>query len=382
MILLKNASVYAPEFLGKKDILICQGKIEAIEDELSLSANLCTQLDCNGLTVAPGLIDPHVHITGGGGEGSFHTQVPPVQLSQLIQGGVTCVVGLLGTDGISRSVENLVAKAKSLTEEGITAYACTGSYGYPSVTITGDVKKDILFIHEILGTKLAVSDHRAPHVSFEEFTRLASDCRVAGMLAGKCGMLVMHMGDDPHGLELVRRALQDTAIPAKTFHSTHVNRRPALMQEAFELANKGCYIDMTCGGPQDESPAMYIQQAIQQGVALQQITLSSDGMGSWSVYDDSGNLLKMGYSAVDTVYLELRKMVQELQLPLEQALCFATKNTAQSLGLYPNKGCIRVGSDADFSIFDADFNLQHVIAGGRLFMQDSVIIRKGCYEPA
>ncbi len=66
----------------------------------------------------PGLIDNHVHITGGGGEGSFKTRVPEITLSKLIEGGITTVVGLLGTDGITRSVENLVAKAKALKEEG------------------------------------------------------------------------------------------------------------------------------------------------------------------------------------------------------------------------------------------------------------------------
>ena len=60
-------------------------------------------------------------MTGGGGEGSFHTQAPQVQLSSLIKGGVTTVLGLLGTDGISRSVENLLAKVKALKEEGISA---------------------------------------------------------------------------------------------------------------------------------------------------------------------------------------------------------------------------------------------------------------------
>ena len=33
------------------------------------------------------------------------------------------------------------------------------SYGYPSVTLTGDVKKDIMFVEEIIGVKLALSDH-------------------------------------------------------------------------------------------------------------------------------------------------------------------------------------------------------------------------------
>lgn len=196
MFLIKQAQVYAPEYLGVKDVLICGGKIEAIEDHIDDQIPFCQVIDGTGKKLTPGIIDPHVHITGGGGEGSFHTQVPPVKLSELISGGVTTVVGLLGTDGISRNVESLLARVKALREEGLTVYALTGSYGYPSVTLTGDVKKDIMFVEEIIGVKLALSDHRAPNVTVDELVRLASDTRVAGMLSGKCGMVTLHMGSD------------------------------------------------------------------------------------------------------------------------------------------------------------------------------------------
>lgn len=102
MLLIKGAEVYAPEYLGKKDVLIAGEKIERIGEDLPEYEG-CQVIDGTGRIVAPGFIDRHVHITGGGGEGSFHTQAPQVQLSDLIRGGVTTVVGLLGTDGISRS---------------------------------------------------------------------------------------------------------------------------------------------------------------------------------------------------------------------------------------------------------------------------------------
>ena len=174
MLLIKGAEVYAPEYLGKQDVLIAGGKIEKIGTDLPEYED-CQVIDGTGKIVTPGIIDRHVHVTGGGGEGSFHTQAPPVQLSKLIAGGVTTVVGLLGTDGISRSVENLVAKVKSLKEEGISAYCLCGAYGYPCPTITGDIRKDIMFVDEIIGLKLAISDHRAPNITTEELIRLGTD---------------------------------------------------------------------------------------------------------------------------------------------------------------------------------------------------------------
>lgn len=66
-----------------------------------------------------------------------------------------------------------------------------------------------------------------------------SDTRTAGMLSGKCGIVVLHMGDAPSGLAPVREALAQTAIPVKIFHPTHVNRKRELLEEAFAFAPSG-----------------------------------------------------------------------------------------------------------------------------------------------
>ena len=97
MILLKQADVYAPEHLGIKDVLVCGGKIEAVGDNLEGGTG-CQVIDAKGMRLTPGLIDRHVHVTGGGGEGSFHTRTPQVELSSILKAGITTVLGLLGTD--------------------------------------------------------------------------------------------------------------------------------------------------------------------------------------------------------------------------------------------------------------------------------------------
>ena len=181
MLLVKNAEIYAPEYLGKKDLLICGGKIECIQDSIRELPVECEVLDAEGKILTPGFLDQHVHITGGGGEGSFHTRTPELQMSELVENGITTVVGLLGTDGITRSVDNLYAKTRVLCEEGVSAYMLTGAYGYPSPTITGETDRDIVFVNEILGVKLAISDHRAPNVTGDQLVQIASKARVAAI---------------------------------------------------------------------------------------------------------------------------------------------------------------------------------------------------------
>lgn len=380
MILIKQVKVYAPQSLGIKDVLVCGEQIEAVENHISLSSPFCTVIDGTGMILTPGIIDPHVHVTGGGGEGSFHTQVPPVSFSELVRGGVTTVVGLLGTDGITRSIENLLARVKALKEEGLSSYACTGSYGFPSVTLSGSVSRDLVFLDEIIGVKLALSDHRAPNVTVDELIRLASDARTAGMLSGKCGMVVLHMGDAPSGLTPVFQAIDSTMIPIKIFHPTHVNRRPELLEEAFTFTDQGGYIDLTCGITEAGRPAACIAEAEKRGIRMDHMTISSDGMGSWSSYDESGSLLKMGYASVGTVFEEIRVLVKDFGFPLEKALCFATENTARSLELFPKKGCIRPGSDADLLLLSENLSIHSVFACGKQLMKNGTLLKTGTYE--
>lgn len=380
MILVKNIEIYDPQYKGIKDILISGGKIVLIEEEINISLKNVKIIDGSGRKMVPGFIDQHVHITGGGGEGSFRTRVPEITLSKLTKSGITTVVGLLGTDSTTRCVENLVAKAKALREEGITAYAITGSYEYPTKTITDSVKKDIVFIDEIIGAKVALSDHRSSNISHDELSRLASDIRVAAMLSGKAGILVVHMGNGKDGLGPINEVLKNTDLPVRTIRPTHVNRKKELLLQAFEYAKTGGIIDLTCGLYDELRPAKVIKMAEEAGVPVENITISSDGYGSWSKYDSSGNMTEIGVSQVDSLYKELKVMVENLGFDLEKALGFVTTNVSKALNIYPKKGRISEDSDADVLILDENLEIQTVIANGKLMIHQGEVLIRGTYE--
>ena len=380
MLLIRNAKVYAPKPLGVVDVLIAGEKIEWIGKEITIDHNLCEVIDANGKMLVPGFIDTHVHLIGGGGEGGFRTRAPRVELYELIQGGITTALGLLGTDGMTRDVETLLAHVKALNEEGVTVYACTGHYGYPSVTLTGSVQKDIGFIQEILGLKLAVSDHRAPNISVDELIRIGSDVRVAGMISGKPGSVVLHMGDDRRGLEPVFKALDATSIPVKTFRPTHVNRNPFLLEQGMSYLKMGGYVDYTCGMDDEFTPGKCILKAREQKLPTERITISSDGHGSWSRYDEQGNLIEIGISSLQSLHEEWKSMIQDLGMSVEDALAFVTVNPAKALEIYPAKGCVQKQADADVLLFDENLNLDTVIARGKVMMKDGIVIQKGTFN--
>jgi beta-aspartyl-dipeptidase (metallo-type) len=141
------------------------------------------------MTIVPGFIDCHVHVTGGGGEAGFASRTPEAQLGELVNAGVTTFVGILGTDCVTRSTENLLAKTRGLAAGGLTGYCLLGGYQFPPVNdITGSLSRDIMLIPEAIGVgELAISDHRSSNPTVLELSRLAGDVRVAGMLANKAG---------------------------------------------------------------------------------------------------------------------------------------------------------------------------------------------------
>lgn len=378
MILIKNVEVYNPKNIGIKDVLISGGKISLIEDNIERFSEKVRVIDGKGKKLIPGFIDNHVHITGGGGEGSFKTRVPEITLSKLIEAGITTVVGLLGTDSTTRSVENLIAKAKALKEEGISVYALTGAYALPSQTLTDSVKKDIVFIDEIIGVKIALSDHRSSSVTFDELARLSSDVRTAGLLSGKAGIVVAHMGSGEKGLQLVNQIINETDIPVRTIRPTHVGRKEELLMEAFEYAKKGGIIDLTCGS--NKELGKVIKRAESLGVPLENITISSDGYGSWSRYDGGGNILEIGVSQVSSLYEEFKSMILDFDFDIEKALRFFTTNESKALNLYPQKGTIIEESDADLLIVDDNLEINTVIANGKIMMDNKKLIVKGTYE--
>lgn len=373
MLLIKNAQVYAPAFLGKRDVLIAGGQIAAMDEELSPILPDLEVLDAKGKTLVPGFIDQHVHITGGGGEGGLHTRVPELQMSAALRAGVTTLVGVLGTDSITRSVENLVAKAKALTNEGITAYCLTSAYQYPPITLTGSVMKDIVFISEVLGCKLAIADHRGSHPNREELIRLVSDIRMAALVAGKPGVLHLHTGAAPDGVEPIMDIVRTTDIPIYHFRPTHMGRR---LDQVVEFTRMGGYADITV----KEDTASTFHQLLAEADA-DRITLSSDSNGSMPRWDAKRqHIVGMGVGQIGDLYRTVRKMAAEEGIPLETALPFVTRNVAESLMLYPRKGAVAVGSDADLVLLDQDLEIDSVIAKGRCMMLEKELLVKGTFE--
>ncbi len=382
--LLLNADVYAPRPLGRRHLLVCAGKIVYLgKTAPTLDETLGVRTtDLEGRRLIPGIIDGHVHVTGGGGEAGLHTSVPPVPLGQLTSNGVTTVVGVLGTDDVVRTTGSLVARVRALRAEGLSAYGHTGGYHLPPTTLTGSVRSDIVHIDCLIGMgELALSDHRSSQPTLDEVLRIASECHVAGLMTGKAGILHLHLGQGARGLDLVRRALDLAELPPRVFNPTHVNRRKALFDEACELAVRGCTIDVSAFAvAKDEawSAANALARYLDAGLPPERITVSSDCGGALPMHDAQGQVVSMGYGTSHRLVETIRELLHAGR-PLDQILPAFTTNVAHLLRL-KNKGEITLGADADLVVLDAQHRIRDVMARGVWHVQSGVQRVFGTFE--
>ena len=373
MYLVKNVKLFDPQPMGKVDILVTNDRVAAVGNDLHPQIPGLTVIDGTGKTAVPGFIDQHVHVTGGGGEGGFNSRTPELMLSTVIKAGVTTLVGLLGTDSYTKSVENVLAKTKEFNADGITAYCLTGAYVYPPVTVTGSVSKDIVYIKEILGCKLAISDHRCSRPTKEELIRLASDIRMAALISGKPGILHIHLGGCGRQLEDIIEIVEEAYLPIKHFRPTHLDCNPKAALRFMEL---GGWADFTAEPSKTDELYDVIQKA-----GIEHLTVSSDSNGSIPVWNEARDqVVAVKVGGMDPLYEIIRNLVVDFNVPMETAIQLITSNVARALELYPEKGTVRSGSHADMVLLDENLHIDTVMAMGKLMMKDKQLLVKGAFE--
>ncbi len=382
--LLLHADLYAPEPLGRRHVLVAGEQIVSITEAVPQLAGLAVEtVDLEGRRLIPGLVDAHVHVTGGGGEAGPETAAPAPALSAYTTAGVTSVIGLLGTDDTTRTTAGLLRRVYGLRREGLSAWAWTGGYHLPPTTLTGSVRTDVASVEPIIGFgELAVSDHRSSQPTMAELARVAADCHVAGLMTGKAGVLHLHLGDGARGLDLLRELLAETEVPARTLHPTHVNRRSGLFDEALALAASGVTIDVTAFPPafattDEVLAADAVVRFLDSDLPRDRLTVSSDGGGCLPEFRD-GRLVRMDF-ATSGALADLLADLLGRGVPLADALPPLTSTPAGHLRL-PGKGRLALGASADLVVLGDDDRPSDVMARGRWHVRDGRAVVRGTFE--
>lgn len=371
MILLKNGTVFSPGYLGTRDILVGGEKITAVEKEITLPGwPFLEIIDLEKKWVFPGFIDSHIHIAGAGGEGGPATRTPELSFDEIINGGITSVVGCLGTDGITRTVTSVLMKAKALKQNGLSAWIYTGSYQVPPPTIMGSVAKDIALVEEVIGAgEIAIADHRSSFPTVNEFIKVVQEAKLGGLMGGKAGIVNIHLGDCGDPFDLIRHAVEKEGITFQRFLPTHCNRSRKVFEEAKTYGKKG-NIDLSTSAyshyPDIEvKPSDAIFELLDAGIPVDHITLSTDSGGSLPLFDKNGEFKKIAYGSPYSLFKEVMNIIARDENQAAVAIQTVTSNVAKILKL-GTKGHIKPGYDADILVLNRErTDIHHLFSRGR-----------------
>lgn len=385
--LIRGANLYTPTPQGKMDVLIAGTKVIDFQPLIKLDGNTNIKvIDANGCILIPGFVDSLVHITGGGGEAGFASRTPEMNLTDATLHGITTVVAALGTDSSSRTLTNLVAKAKGLKELGLNVFCHTGSYHLPAKTLTGSITDDLMYIDEFIGVgEVAISDHRSSQPTVQQLAELAAQAKVAGMLSGKKGTISIHVGPVDTHLDILHEVDNTTDISLSQFYPTHMNRDKALLDAGIRFCQAGGTIDFTTSTTEydlahgEYAAAKALAYCLENGVDATKITMSSDGHASLPIFDDEFNLLGLEVGKEASLHTSFVQAVHEFGVSVEHALMSVTSNPANVLGI--NKGSIKVQGDADLVLLD-EKKLQpiHSWSNGIQMVEDGKASVKGAFE--
>jgi beta-aspartyl-dipeptidase (metallo-type) len=387
--LIRGGEVYAPSPLGKPEILVAQGRILAIGQELHAKAKALGSvevIDADGRFVVPGFIDQHIHFLGGGDYEGPLGRVPELHVSWIAEGGVTTAVGIMGIDMDSKNLHSLLVKAYELERCGLSTYIYTGSFRLPSPYLTTSVRADIVLIEKVLGVKVAIAEDTYPNLSFEELADVAGQLRLAGAMTGKPAVLHCHIGRNPKRLQPLFDLMEAVRFPASQIVPTHMNRwTPETMEHAARFAKMGGTVDFSCnlsrrsGSVTGMNPDEAVKRLRADGVPLSQITLSSDSNVSMPVLGDHDEICGLHNAPPSILHRELLHVMRTCELGLEEALPLVTTNVARVLKL-AHKGEIAAGKDADFVLLTSAHEVDSVIARGRVMIAEGKPLVKGPFE--
>lgn len=356
--LLKGLNCYTPAFAGKKDLLLAGGQIERIGDTIDADGLADTVLDCRGLFAFPGLIDQHVHMIGGGGEDGFGSRLPEIDFEDIVSAGVSTAVGLLGADDQTKTLDSLLAKTRALELQGITTYMYSGSYALPPVTLTGSLARDLVLIDKVVGVgEIAISDYRSSCPDDRTLLETAAQAHLGGMVSGKAGVVHFHVGDGKEGLRPLTELIRRSDLPVSMFVPTHVNRNPGLFEQGLQYNLGGGSIDLTAGETEGLPVPEAIKALADQGADLSKVTVSSDA---------NGNMGNGKIGKCRTLYDDVVRSIVTNRFGPERVFPLVTENVAKVLHLYPHKGMLQAGSDADILITDDRYRIRKVFCRGKL----------------
>ena len=409
-LLIHGGTVVTPSGVGQLDIGIQGEKIVLISARNSIIDEANRSIDATGKYVLPGGIEPHTHIATRvseewAGRPGVMTQSPEAASRAAAHGGVTTYIdfagGMEGTEEGDQSDKSIMARLDA--RRGVFSGHSYTDFAF-HFTFAGEVPtRTIEEIGEAVQSGVS---------SFKIFTTFGSKVPYGHLWAifeavgNSGGIMAVHAEDDDMVKYMEAKLIREGRDQGYNLHLAHNNisedisfRKIIRLSEHTETgiyfvhttAKEGAYAIADARNKQlpvygealhnylhfthdhyrePEGTAIHTYPAIKHASdrdglqdALINGTLSTTATDEYTTYKDiklSGNTIETvcgGHNGIETrLPVVYTKFVSTGRISIEKFVDITSTNAAKILGMYPQKGAIATGSDADIVLFDPDMN--------------------------
>lgn len=402
--IIENGNIVLDNTIEQGNIYIKDGKIEAISSEkLSTDANEIT--DAKGKYVLPGLIDTHIHSRDGG---ATHKEDFSYSTSAAAIGGITTVFEMPNTNPSVNTRENFLKQKANLESKANIDFSLWG-------ISLGDLNKEnIQELHDsgVIGIKYfwgyavnkddfqLVYDYEPGLENvmppcddgevYEIFKSVAKTGNILAIHAENSDLMHrlaeniedktsndydVFLSSRPQLAEVltVQTAIEFSRDLGTRLHILHVTSKRsvelirAAQKEGLPITAETCphYLFLTNESYKEIGPVMKVfplvkeqqdQDEIWRGIADGTISSVCSDHAPHTEEEKSGNLWTMpaGMCGVETIVPLMLNAVNEGKLSILKFAELLSSNPAKNFDVFPKKGSLMVGTDADITIIDMD----------------------------
>lgn len=402
--IIKNGNIVLNNTIEQGNIYIKDGLIEAISKH-ELQGNTRQVTDASGKYVLPGLIDTHIHSRDGGAvykeDFSYSTTAAAI-------GGITTVFEMPNTNPSVNTRENFIKQKNNLESKANIDFGLWG-------ISLGDLNKaNLQELHDsgVIGIKYfwgyavnkedfqlvynydpSLKNVMPPCDDGEVYDIFKSVAKTGNVLAIHAeNSDLMHRlaeniedtkGDDydvflssrPQLAEIltVQTAIEFTRDLGTRLHILHVTTKRSVelirqaQKEGLPVTAETCphYLFLTNESYKEIGPVMKVfplvkekedQDEIWKGIADGTISSVCSDHAPHTEEEKSGDLWTMpaGMCGVETIVPLMLNAVNEGRLSLLKFSELLSSNPAKNFGIFPKKGSLAIGTDADITIIDMD----------------------------
>ena len=427
-LIVRGGEVVTPEGAALLDVGVAEGRIAIVAAAGSLDEAAGRILDASGLVVLPGGVEPHAHLgemvpEGWAGARGVYTQGPLAASRAALFGGTTTIMDFATAPGRSEGLPPSTIVEDVERRRGAFAGQCYTDFAFHYL-MRGEVGAAMLSQVEE-----AVAHGSASYKVFMTFPRLrVPDGHLweAFEAVGKAGgIMVVHGENDEVVRAMTERLKREGRDGAENLHLVHNNLSEDLaFRTATRIASEhgtavyfvhttakegvNAIADARAAGQPVYGEALhnYLQftsadyakpdgnlvhtypalkgeddrDALIDGLVDGRLsTVGTDEYTTSRAVKLHGSTIETaagGHNGIETrVAIAWQKFVVERGMSLERFAGITSSNAARILGLYPRKGAIVAGADADFMLIDP--SLERTITAKELHAETDYSIWEG-----